>query len=74
MIKSPKMEELDALESVLTQRITNKELAKVAVSRVKFTQMLVEQFGISEEKNDPMSVRYLPIRSQYYMSNDSIVY
>ena len=58
MIKSPKMEELDALESVLTQRITNKELAKVAVSRVKFTQMLVEQFGISEEKNDPMSVRY----------------
>ena len=46
LIKTPKMEELDVLESVLTKKITKKESAKVALSRVKFTQMLVEQFGI----------------------------
>ena len=46
MIKSPRMEELDVLETVLTAKITTKEPNKVALSRVKFTHFLVEHYGI----------------------------
>ena len=53
------MEELDVLETILTAKITNKEPSKVALSRVKFTKFLVEHYGISDEKNDPMSIRHL---------------
>ena len=58
LIKSPKMEELDVLETILTAKITNKEPSKVALSRVKFTKFLVEHYGISDEKNDPMNIRW----------------
>ena len=46
LIKSPKMEELDVLETILTAKITIKEPSKVALSRVKFTKFLVEHYGI----------------------------
>ena len=46
LVKSPKMEELDVLDALLTEKITNKEPPKVALSRVKFTQFLVQQYGI----------------------------
>ena len=59
IIKTPRLEELDVLEVLLTERITVKEPPKVALSRVKFTKFLVESYGISEEKNDPMSVSRL---------------
>ena len=59
LVKMPKMEELDVLDELLTSTITAKEPAKVALSRVKLTKFLVEEFGISEEKNDPMCVKNL---------------
>ena len=59
MIKTPRLEELDVLEVLLTEKITVKEPPKVALSRVKFTKFLVESYGISEEKGDPMSVKHL---------------
>lgn len=59
LVKSPKMEELDVLDGLLTEKITNKEPPKVALSRVKFTQFLVQQYGISDEKDDPMCVSRL---------------
>ena len=59
LVKMPKMEELDVLDELLTSPITVKEPAKVALSRVKFTRFLVEEYGISDEKNDPMCVRNL---------------
>ena len=59
IIKTPRLEELDVLELLLTQKITVKEPPKVALSRVKFTKFLAEHYGISEELEDPMSVRNL---------------
>ena len=46
LVKSPKIEELDFLDALLTEKITSKEPPKVALSRVKFTQFLVQQYGI----------------------------
>ena len=46
LVKSPKIEELDVLDALLTEKITSKEPPKVALSRVKFTQFLVQQYGI----------------------------
>ena len=46
LVKMPKMEELDVLDELLTSTITAKEPAKVALSRVKLTKFLVEEFGI----------------------------
>ena len=59
MVKTPRLEELDVLELLLTEKITVKEPPKVALSRVQFTKFLVESYGISEEKGDPMSVKNL---------------
>ena len=46
LVKSPKMEELDVLDALLTEKMTSKEPPKVGLSRVKFTQFLVQQYGI----------------------------
>ena len=55
IIKTPRLEELDVLELLLTQKITVKEPPKVALSRVKFTKFLAEHYGISEELEDRAS-------------------
>ena len=55
----PKLEELDVLDELLTANITSKEPPKVALSRVKFTKFLVEEYGISDDKDDPMCVKNL---------------
>lgn len=59
IVKSPKVEELSVLEELLTEKVTSKELAKVALSRVKFTKFLVAEYGLSEEDGDPMCVKNL---------------
>ena len=56
VIKSPKMEELDVLELMLTEKITVKEPPKVALSRVKFTKFLVEHYGIRYVEHIQLSV------------------
>ena len=47
MIKTPRLEELDVLEVLLTEKITVKEppKPKVTLSRVKLTKFLVESYG-----------------------------
>lgn len=59
LVKMPKMEELDVLDELLTSPITLKEPSKVALSRVKFTKFLVEEYGLSDDKDDPMCVKSL---------------
>jgi len=59
VVKMPKLEELDVLDALITAKITTKEPPKVAMSRVKFTKFLVEEYGVSDEKDDLMCVKNL---------------
>ena len=49
------MEQLDVLDSLLTAEVKKGEAAGPALSRVRFTSMLVEEYGLAGEKDDPMS-------------------
>ena len=58
----PQMAQNDFLDAFLTATITETEPAKAALSRVKFTKFLVEEFGTNEHRNySKMSVRYIGI-------------
>ena len=47
LFKMPQMAQTDFLDAFLTATIAEKEPAKAALSRVKFTKFLEEEFGIS---------------------------
>jgi len=55
LVRSPRVEQLDVLDSLLTAEVKKGEAAGPSLSRVRFTSMLVEEYGLAGEKDDLMS-------------------